>query len=204
MTPRAVLVGLPGTGKSTTGRRLAKILAVPFADSDDLVEAAQGRPVTDIFAESGEPAFRELESAAVIGALHDFDGILSLGGGALTTPATYEAIAGSGVAVVLLRASLQTLGDRVGDARSRPLLAGDTAARLRALADAREPAYTALATLTIDTDNRTPGQVAAQIAARLHAQSQPTRSQQPRSQPARSQPARSQQPRPAQEGSLSS
>jgi len=168
MSPRAVLVGLPGTGKSTTGRRLAKILAVPFTDSDDLVEAAQGRPVTEIFADLGEPGFREAEAAAVREALSSFDGILSLGGGAVTTETTRTAITASGVEVVLLRATLQTLADRVGDGRTRPLLVADPQARLTALAAERDPLYTALATLTVDTDGRTPGQVAAQIAARLH------------------------------------
>ena len=172
MAPRAVLVGLPGTGKTTTGRRLAKILAVPFADTDDLVESATGTPVTRIFAEQGEAAFRAAEAAAIVAALADFDGILSLGGGALTTPATREAIASSRVEVVLLRATMQTLADRVGDARTRPLLSGDPSARLVTLAAEREPAYTALATLTFETDHRTPGQVAAQIAARLHERAQ--------------------------------
>ena len=168
MPPRAVLVGLPGTGKSTTGRRLAKILAVPFTDSDDLVEAAQGKAVTAIFAEQGEAGFRAAEAAAIAGALLEFGGILSLGGGALTTPSTREALTASGVEVVLLRGSLATLTDRVGDARTRPLLVGDPQTRLAALAAEREPIYAGLATMTVETDNRTPGQVAAQIAARLH------------------------------------
>src|SRR5438309_8607270 len=115
MSPRALLVGLPGTGKSTTGRRLAKILDLPFADSDDLVEAAQGRTVREIFADAGEPAFRAVEAAAVAEALVGFEGVVALGGGALTTPATRAAVADSGVPVVLLRASLETLGSRVGD-----------------------------------------------------------------------------------------
>lgn len=168
MSPRVVLVGLPGAGKSTTGRRLAKILGVPFADSDDLVEASTGRTVAEIFAADGEPAFRRLEAAAVTEALTGFDGVLALGGGALTTAAVRDAVAGSGVAVVLLRAPLETLASRVGDGRTRPLLADDPAARLAALAEQREPLYRAAATFTADTDNRTPGQVAAQIAARLH------------------------------------
>ena len=168
MSPRAVLVGLPGTGKSTTGRRLAKTLVLPFADSDDLIEAAEGRSVTTIFAESGEPAFRKLEAAAIQKALTEFDGILALGGGALLDDGTRAALAASGIPVVLLRARLATLTDRVGDARTRPLLVGDAAARLATLADEREPLYVEVATMTVDTEDRTPGQVAAQIAARIH------------------------------------
>ncbi|MGN6607570.1 MAG: shikimate kinase [Jatrophihabitans sp.] len=168
MTPRAVLVGLPGAGKSTTGRRLAKILGTSFADSDDLVEQAAGRSVPDIFAADGEPAFRAAEAAAISTALADFDGVLALGGGALTSDSTRAALRDSGVPVVLLRARVTTLLHRVGSGASRPLLAGDPESRLRALADERAPLYAEVATVTVDSDGRTPGQVAATIAARLH------------------------------------
>lgn len=168
MTPKVVLVGLPGAGKSTTGKRLARILSVPFADSDELVEARTGRSVLAIFADDGEAAFRVEEAAAVQAALHSFDGVLALGGGALTTAGTREALAASGVPVVLLRASVSTLLARVHDGHSRPLLAGDPKQRLEALAGEREPTYEQVATFGVETGRRTPGQVAAQIAARLH------------------------------------
>jgi shikimate kinase len=168
MTPRVVLVGLPGTGKSTTGRRLAKILTVSFADCDDLIEQSAGRRVRDIFAESGEAEFRRIEAATVASALSQFDGVLALGGGALSVAATREALAASAVAVVLLRAPLATLIMRVGDGRTRPLLADDPAGRLAALARQREPFYRDAATFVIDTERRTPGKVASAIAARLH------------------------------------
>jgi len=171
MTPRVVLIGLPGTGKTTTGRRLAKILGLPFADSDELVEAATGRTVADIFAADGEAAFRATESAAVVAALASHDGVLALGGGAVSTPATRAALADSTVPVALLEAGVDTLTTRVGDAQSRPLLAEDPARRLRELALERADAYRDVATLVIDTDGRTPGQVAAVIAARLHERS---------------------------------
>ncbi|PZS24992.1 MAG: shikimate kinase [Pseudonocardiales bacterium] len=167
MTPKVVLVGLPGAGKSTTGRRLAKILVVPFADSDDLIEQQSGRGVRDIFAESGEDEFRRLEAVAVATALSSFDGVLALGGGALTLPATRDALLASGVPVVLLHAPLTTLIRRVGDGRTRPLLAEDLPGRLAALAEQREPVYRDAATLVVDTDRRTPAKVAATIAARL-------------------------------------
>lgn len=168
MSPRVVLVGLPGAGKSTTGRRLAKILGVPFADSDHLVESATGCSVPEIFAAEGEAGFRRLEAAAIAAALDGFNGVLALGGGALTTQATREAIAASGVAVAYLRANLATLASRIGDGGNRPLLADDPRARLAVLDEQRAPLYAAAATFTLETDNRTPGQVAAQIAARLH------------------------------------
>jgi shikimate kinase len=168
MTPKVVLVGLPGSGKSTTGRRLAKILAVAFADSDDLVEKQTGRRVRDIFAESGEAEFRRIEAETVSAALSGFDGVLALGGGALTTPGTRDTLQTTGVAVVLLQAPLTALNRRVGDGHTRPLLADDPPSRLATLFEQREPLYRAAATLVIDTERRTPGQVAAAIAARLH------------------------------------
>jgi shikimate kinase len=168
MTPRVVLVGLPGAGKSTTGRRLAKILAVPFADSDDLVEAAQGRTVREIFAESGETAFRVLERDAIIGALDSFEGVLSLGGGALSSAETRAALVASDIAVVFLEAPVATLVSRVGDGRTRPLLTEDPERRLTVLAEQRRPFYVEVAKLHVDTASRTPGQVASLIAARLH------------------------------------
>ncbi len=168
MSPKVVLVGLPGVGKTTTGRRLAKILVLPFADSDDLVEAATGRCVGDIFAESGEPAFRAAESSAIRAALVDFDGVLALGGGALTVSSTRDALSSCGVPVVLLEAPIPTLVARVGDGTTRPLLSGDPSGRLVALAEQRRPVYADLAGLRIDTTHRNPGQVASLIAARLH------------------------------------
>jgi shikimate kinase len=169
MSARVVLVGLPGTGKSTSGRRLAKIMCVPFVDSDDLVEAAEGRTVREIFDADGEAAFRAAECAAITDCLAgDFDGVLSLGGGAVVHPATRAAVAASGVPVAVLRAATDTLLARVGDGRTRPLLSADPAGRLQTLAAERTPIYDSIATITVDTDQRTPGQVAAHIAARLH------------------------------------
>lgn len=168
MTPTAVLVGLPGAGKTSTGRRLAKILAVPFADSDQLVEQRAGASIPDIFATAGEQRFRDLEAAAIGAALVDFAGVLALGGGALLHAETRHAVAASGAPVVYLRGELEDLARRVGDGANRPLLAGDPAGRLAELATQRCPAYEETATLIVDAGTRTAGQVAATIAARLH------------------------------------
>ena len=152
----------------SSGRRLAKILSVPFADSDDLVEQAAGCTVREIFERSGEAAFRAAEAAAVARALSEFDGVLALGGGALSAETTREAVRRSGVDVAYLRTTVETLAGRIGDGHTRPLLAADPAARLAALAAEREPGYAELASITVDTDGRTAGQVAATVAARLH------------------------------------
>jgi shikimate kinase len=169
VTPRAVLVGLPGVGKSATGRRLAKVLAVAFADSDDLVRAATGRDVREIFAADGEAEFRRLEADAVTDALSGFDGVLALGGGALGAAHIRERLAATGVQVVWLRAPQHVLVGRIGDGGTRPLLRGRIADGLAELAAAREPVYRAAATMTVDCGDRTPSQLAAHIAARLHA-----------------------------------
>jgi shikimate kinase len=165
-----VLVGMPGTGKSTTGRRLARTLGVPFADSDTLVERQAGRSVSEIFAEAGEAAFRELEAGVIRAALVDFTGVLALGGGAVTDAGVRGALADARVPVVLLQASVPTLLARVGDGQHRPLLSADPQTRLAELAADREADYARCATWTVLTDRRTPGQVAAQIAAQLRPQ----------------------------------
>ncbi len=166
-SPRAVLVGLPGSGKTTAGRRLAELLGVAFADSDDLVAERAGRSVAQIFADDGEGTFREIEAAAIGQALAGFDGVLALGGGAVLAASTRQALARSGAPVVLLRAAVTTLRHRVGDGRDRPLLADDTATRLGELAAAREPLYREVATVVVDTERRRPARVAEVIASLL-------------------------------------
>jgi shikimate kinase len=168
VTPKVVLVGLPGAGKSTTGRRLAKILAAPFADTDALIEEREQLSIGEVFAQFGEQRFRAIEAEVIAAALETFDGVLSLGGGALTSAPTRATIAASTVPVVYLRATLDQLSQRVGDGRTRPLLTGNPDAGLATLAAERSPTYDELATIIVDTDGRSPGQVAATIAARLH------------------------------------
>jgi len=159
-----VLVGLPGTGKTTTGRRLAARLDVTFADSDVLVEQRTGRRVVDIFAADGESAFRALEAEVIRDALTGgFEGILALGGGAVTVEANRVALKASGVPVVLLRSSIRTLSRRVGTGASRPLLAGDPRGRLVELARERDPLYREVATLVVDTDRRSSARVCAEL-----------------------------------------
>ncbi len=86
MTPRAVLVGLPGSGKSTIGRRLAKALGLTLLDTDAAIEETTGRTIADIFSTDGEQEFRRIEEEVIRAALHTHDGVLSLGGGAACKP----------------------------------------------------------------------------------------------------------------------
>lgn len=165
VSPRVVLVGPMGAGKTTVGRVLAERWGVEVRDTDADVEARAGKPVSDIFVEDGEERFRELEREAVETALATHDGVLSLGGGAVLDPATREALAGH--RVVFLRVGLADAVRRVGLGTGRPLLLGNVRSRVRQLLEERTPIYEAVATLTVDTDGRTPEQVADDIEERL-------------------------------------
>jgi shikimate kinase len=168
MAPKAVLVGLPGSGKSTIGRRLAKAMGVTMLDTDVAIEQTTGRTIADIFATDGEPEFRRVEEEVVRSALQTHDGVLSLGGGAVTTPGVREALAGH--TVIYLEISAAEGIRRTGGSTVRPLLAGpDRAARYRELMAARVPLYRRVATLRINTNRRNPGAVVRHIVSRLES-----------------------------------
>jgi shikimate kinase len=166
MAPKAVLVGLPGSGKSTIGRRLAKALGVSLLDTDVAIEEQTGRTVADIFATDGEQEFRRIEEGVVRAALTDHDGVLSLGGGAVTSPGVCEALAGH--TVIYLEIGAREGVRRTGGNTVRPLLAGpDRAEKYRALMAKRVPLYRRVATVRVDTNRRNPGAVVRHILSRL-------------------------------------
>jgi shikimate kinase len=165
MTPRAVLVGPMGAGKTTVAALLADAWGVTARDTDSDVEAAEGRSISDIFVDSGEEHFRTLERAAVARALDSHDGVLALGGGAVLDPGTRDLLAGH--RVVFLRVGLAEAVKRVGLGSSRPLLLGNVRGRIKALLDERTPVYESVATLVVDTDARTPEDVAGEIREAL-------------------------------------
>ncbi|MDY6869575.1 MAG: shikimate kinase [Actinomycetota bacterium] len=166
MAPRAVLVGLPGSGKSTIGRRLAKALGLTLLDTDAAIEETTGRTIADIFATDGEQEFRRIEEAVIRSALHTHDGVLSLGGGAVTTPGVRDALAGH--TVIYLEISAAEGIRRSGGSTVRPLLAGpDRAEKYKALTAARVPLYRRVATMRVNTNRRNPGAVVRHIVARL-------------------------------------
>lgn len=170
MAPVVVLIGPPGSGKSSVGARLARVLDVSLRDTDADVEAAAGRSVADIFVSDGEERFRELERAAVIAAIAEHDGVLSLGGGAPMDPDAQSALeryAGGGGKIVFLDISLKAVVPRVGLNASRPLLLGNPRQKWHELMKERRPVYERLATVTILTDNRRPSHIAAEIARAL-------------------------------------
>lgn len=170
MAPKAVLVGLPGSGKSTIGRRLAKALGVGLLDTDVAIEQRTGRSIADIFATDGEQEFRRIEEDVVRAALADHDGVLSLGGGAVTSPGVRAALAGH--TVVYLEISDAEGVRRTGGNTVRPLLAGpDRAEKYRALMAKRAPLYRRVATMRVDTNRRNPGAVVRHILSRLQVPS---------------------------------
>jgi shikimate kinase len=154
-----VLIGPPGGGKTVVGRALAARLGVDFRDTDADVEAL-GTPITDIFRNDGEAAFRALERAAVATALTSHKGVLALGGGAVTDALTRErlhAYTATGGTIVFLDVSRDAVAERLGSGASRPLIAGgDPLDRWQNLADQRRPLYEDIANVYMDTSQHSP------------------------------------------------
>jgi shikimate kinase len=160
-----VLVGPPGAGKTTVGELVAAALKTSFRDTDADIVATAGKPVSDIFIDDGEDVFRAMERAAVATALSTFDGVLALGGGAVLAPETRALLRGK--VVVFLSVELSDAVSRVGLGAGRPLLAINPRATLKALLEQRRPFYQEVATHTVVTDGRGPGEIAAEVLAVL-------------------------------------
>lgn len=166
--PAIVVVGPPASGKTTVGTAVAAALGLSFRDTDADVEAATGTSIADLFVQRGEPHFRELEEQAVARALAEHDGVLALGGGAVTSAATRALLVGHGRAggsVVWLDVDVASAAKRVGLSRDRPLLAVNPRAMLRTMLEARAPLYAEVATLTIATGGRSVDEVVADVLA---------------------------------------
>ena len=163
--PLAVLVGPPGSGKTTVGRALAARLGVDLHDTDLAIEASTGRTIADIFIEEGEPVFRDLERAEVARALAETTGVLALGGGAVMDAETRAALEGH--TVVFLDVAIADASKRIGFDQSRPLLTVNPRAGWVALMKQRRPVYEAVASHTVDTAGRAPEDIAAEIAGLL-------------------------------------
>jgi shikimate kinase len=163
--PCVVLIGPPGAGKTTVGLELAALLGVELRDTDRAIELQQGRSVSDIFLDEGEPRFRELERAEVASSLASHRGVLSLGGGAVMDPGTAASLAGH--TVVFLDVGIADAASRVGFNQSRPLLAVNPRAQWTRMMEVRRPTYERLATFTVLTTGRTPQDIASEIGRRL-------------------------------------
>jgi shikimate kinase len=157
-----VIIGFMGAGKTTVGRLLADKLGLPFADSDLVIEEQTGRPVRDIFAEDGEPAFRTMEHQVIADLLDGPDAVLALGGGAPEHPGTQARLKQANV--VYLQVGYQQAMQRVAGDEYRPLLARPG---LDDLYRRRLDVYEAVASLTLPTDGRRPEAIGADIIDRL-------------------------------------
>jgi shikimate kinase len=165
MAPRVVLVGPMGAGKTTVAGLLGEAWGLPVRDTDADVEAAEGRSISDIFVDDGEAHFRALETKAVADALATHEGVLALGGGAVLDTDTRALLEGH--TVVFLRVGLSEAVKRVGLGAGRPMLLGGVRARIKALLDERTPVYESVAAYVVDTDERSPEDVAAEVRERL-------------------------------------
>ena len=169
--PLLVLVGPPASGKTTVGTAVAELLGVEFRDTDADIEDVAGTTVADLFVQHGEPHFRALEEQAVARALAEHDGVLALGGGAVTSAATRELLVAHGRhggTVVWLDVDLASAAKRVGLSRDRPILGVNPRAMLRTMLEQRAPLYGEVATATVSTAGREPADVIAEVSSLVH------------------------------------
>jgi shikimate kinase len=161
--PLLVIIGPPGAGKTKVGKRVARALGVTFVDTDKSIVAEHGA-IADIFAEHGEPHFREIEREHVRRALAG-TGIVSLGGGAVLDSRTQADL--HELRVALITVSADAVGPRL-KGEKRPLLAAGGVGAWKALVEQRLPLYEALARRTFDSSARRMDAVAADVVAWLH------------------------------------
>jgi shikimate kinase len=165
------LVGFMGTGKSTIGRIVADLIQFGFVDTDALIEELLGRSISDIFAREGEAAFRQYEKRALQSLALRRDIVIAAGGGLVVDPANMASLKTHAL-VFWLVASPETIWERVQTQTHRPLLQGpDPLSKIRALLEAREPAYRQ-ADVFVHSALRCPKEVAQQIAIQFHLASQ--------------------------------
>ena len=160
--PNIVLVGFMGTGKTSIGRRLSSQLRMRYVDTDDVVERDNRRRISDIFAEDGEPAFRELESQAVHKVSKLYNHVISTGGGVVLKEANMVELKRNGI-VFCLTATAEEIYRRVGHQTHRPLLqTPDPLAQIRSMLEERHPYY-AEADHIVKTTGRSFGEIIAHI-----------------------------------------
>jgi shikimate kinase len=165
------LIGYRGTGKTTVARELAARLGYRAVDSDDIVESEAGKSIARIFAEDGEPTFRDMEANAVAALSREQRVVVGLGGGAVLREENRRAIKAAG-RVIWLQASVDTILARVAAdpmtlARRPNLTASGGRIEIEELLAKRTPLYSECATLIVDTEGKTASEVAEEIVANL-------------------------------------
>jgi len=161
-----------GTGKSAVGRALAARIRRKFIDTDELIEQQAGQPIAQIFAEKGEPYFRELEKQTIARVCRETSAVIATGGGAMVQAVNAERLKASGI-VICLSASPEVIWQRVRGGTERPLLqGGEPLAKIRTLLTARAQAY-ACADVTIDTSALSVAQVVEAVCAAVEAYGRP-------------------------------
>lgn len=163
----AILIGPPGSGKSSVGRALGQRLKLNFADTDNLIEKKCEKSISEIFISDGEPFFREIEREVVLDQLTAGTGVLSLGGGSVLDPLSHKALSSISAPIIFLDVSLSSASPRVGFNRDRPLLLGNPRAKWQELMNERRPIYEGLADITVLTDDLSPTQVSQKIVELL-------------------------------------
>ena len=157
-----ILIGPPGAGKSSIGKNLAKKLEQPFCDTDQLIEEQSGKSIAEIFIDSGEAQFREIEKAVVLQVLQDRTGVIALGGGSVLDEDVQAKLQRMSD-VVFLDVSISNAAPRVGFNRDRPLLVGNPRQQWIALMEKRRPIYEKLAKITVSTDNKKVNEVVSEL-----------------------------------------
>ena len=157
-----ILIGPPGAGKSSIGKNLAKKLEQPFCDTDQLIEEQSGKSIAEIFIDSGEAQFREIEKAVVLQVLQDRTGVIALGGGSVLDDDVQAKLQRMSD-VVFLDVSISNAAPRVGFNRDRPLLVGNPRQQWIALMEKRRPIYEKLAKITVSTDNKKVNEVVLEL-----------------------------------------
>ena len=167
MMERLIFVGLPGSGKSTIGRQLARRRELPFFDSDQVIESRLGETIRAFFAREGEKTFRDFEERVIDELTMQGSCVLATGGGAVLRSENRQRMRERGV-VVYLRASPEQLMRRLRNDTKRPLLqVADPMARLQDLYEEREPLYKEVADFTFDACGSSPALLVSRVMMQL-------------------------------------